>query len=81
MTVFSRRSLICCALLFGLAPAGATDRLFIKAVAGYTGEDSQGDLLRNSHFVDATVDLFARYGSSQWTRIGEYQIARRILER
>ena len=44
----------------GLAPAAATGRLLIKAAAGYTGEDSERDLLRNSHFVDATVDLFAR---------------------
>lgn len=65
----------------GLAPAAATDRLVIKGDAGYTGADSQWDLLRNSHFVDATVDLFARYGSRQWARVGEYRIARQIVER
>jgi len=65
----------------GLAPAAATSRLVLKGDAGYTGADSQWDLLKNSHFVDATVDLFARYGSRQWTRIGEYRIARQILER
>jgi hypothetical protein len=65
----------------GLAPAAATDRLVIKGGAGYTGTDGRWDLLQNSKFVDATVDVFARYGSRQWTRVGEYRIARQIIER
>lgn len=65
----------------GLAPAAATDRLVIKGDAGYTGSDSQSELLENAHFVDATVDLFARYGSQQWARVGQYRIARQLVER
>ena len=65
----------------GLAPAAATDRLVIKGGAGYTGTDGQWDLLNNSKFVDATVDVFARYGSLQWARVGEYRIERQIIER
>src|SRR5262245_32195498 len=41
----------------GLAPAAATDRLLIKGEVGYTGADPQWDLLKNSHFVDAKVDV------------------------
>jgi hypothetical protein len=65
----------------GLAPDAATDRLVIKGGVGYTGTDGQLDLLQNSKFVDATVDVFARYGSRTWTRVGEYRIARQIIER
>jgi hypothetical protein len=65
----------------GLAPDAATNRLVIKGGAGYTGTDGQSDLLQNSKFVDATVDVFARYGSRQWTRVGEYRIARQIIGR
>jgi hypothetical protein len=65
----------------GLRPDAASDLLVIKGSAGYTGVDSQRDMLRNSHFVDARVDLFARYGSRQWARVGEYGIARAIVER
>ena len=65
----------------GLAPAAAAGPLVIKGGAGYTGSDPQWDLLSNSKFVDATVDLFARYGSRQWTRVGEFRIDRRIVER
>jgi hypothetical protein len=65
----------------GLPPAGATDRLEIKGAAGYTGTDAQWDLLQNSHFVDAKVDVFARYGSRQWARVGAFDIVRQIIER
>jgi hypothetical protein len=65
----------------GLAPSTASERLVIKGGVGYTGTDSNWDLLENSHFVDATVAVFARYGSRQWVRIGEYPIARQIIER
>jgi hypothetical protein len=65
----------------GLGPLAETDRLVIKGAIGYTGTDAQWDLLQNSHFVDATVDVFARYGARQWTRVGGYRVARRIIER
>ena len=65
----------------GLPPAAETPKLVIKGAVGYTGTDAQWDLLQNSHFVDATVDVFARYGARQWTRVGEYRVARRIIER
>jgi hypothetical protein len=65
----------------GLAPSAETEKFVIKGAVGYTGTDAQWDLLQNSHFVDATVDVFARYGARQWTRVGEYRVARRIIER
>lgn len=65
----------------GIPPSGATGRLVIKGELGYTGTDSQWDMLQNSQFVDAKVDVFARYGSRQWARVGEYSIARQIVER
>ncbi len=63
----------------GVAPGGAPDRVTISAQLGYTGTDPHEALLQNSQFVDATVDLFARAGSAQWTRIGEYPIARQLV--
>jgi hypothetical protein len=63
----------------GLAPGAVTGRLTLEAELGYTGTDPYDALLRNSHFVDAKVDLFAKYGSAQWTRLGEFPIARQLL--
>jgi hypothetical protein len=65
----------------GLAPGAATSALTVRSQLGYTGIESGAEMLDNSHFVDARVDLFARYGSANWTRLGEYPIARRLISR
>jgi hypothetical protein len=62
----------------GLPAGGQTPKIVLKAQRGYTGIDSYDELLRNSHFVDGTVELFVKAGSGQWTRIGEYPIAREL---
>jgi hypothetical protein len=38
-------------------------------------------MLKNSQFVDARVQLFAKYGSIQWVRMGEFPIKRVLLEK
>jgi len=62
----------------GLAP-GATSTVTIKADLGYTGTDSREEMLGHSQFVDAKVDLFAKYGSTQWARIAEFPISRQLV--
>ena len=64
----------------GLAPGAATSTLTLASQQGYTGTDASADLLGNSHFVDATVELFAKYGSGRWTRIGSYPVTRKLLK-
>ena len=64
----------------GLAPGATTPRLTIHSQNGYTGADqTREDMLHNSQFVDAEVELFAKYSSTQWKRIGEYPVARRLI--
>ena len=64
----------------GLPPGVETMSLSIRSPRGYTGtNESREEMLRNSHFVDAVVELFAKYGSAQWKRVGEYVISRRLL--
>lgn len=62
-----------------MPPRGVTPARLAVADQGYTGTDDTEDLLKNSHFVDVTADLFVRSGSSNWTRVGEYPIARTLL--
>lgn len=64
----------------GLAP-GATSALTATSQLGYTGFDSRAEMLANSQFVDARVDLFAKYGSTQWTHLGRYKVDRSLLAR
>jgi hypothetical protein len=63
----------------GLAPGGATPPLTMKSQQGYKGTEPRQQMLQNSHFVDAKVELSAKYGSGQWTRIGDYQIERKLV--
>jgi hypothetical protein len=66
----------------GLAPGATSAPLNIRSQLGYTGSDqSREDMLGNSHFVDAEVELSAKYGSVQWKRIGEYPVTRRLITR
>ena len=63
----------------GLAPGATTQTLTIKSQLGYTGPEPRPEMLRNSRFVDAKVELSAKYGSTQWVRIGDYQIKRELI--
>ncbi len=65
-----------------LAPNETTGAVTIKSLLGYTGSDqSRQEMLQNSHFVDATVDLLLKYGSAQWTKVGSYPIARQLIQK
>jgi hypothetical protein len=64
----------------GLAPGAITQPITIKSPLGYTGSDqSRQEMLQNTHFVDAKVELFAKYGSTQWARLGSYPIERQLI--
>jgi hypothetical protein len=66
----------------GLAPGATTVPLTVKSQLGYTGSDqSRQEMLQNTHFVDAKVELAAKYGSTQWARIGSYPITRQLLSK
>jgi hypothetical protein len=40
--------------------------LFVASPLGYTGSESRFDLLKNSKFVDAKVQLLAKYAATKW---------------
>jgi hypothetical protein len=64
----------------GLAPGATTDPLVVRSQLGYTGSDqSRQEMLQNTHFVDAKVELFAKYSNIQWVRMGEFPIERKLL--
>lgn len=63
----------------GLTPGGNAT-VTLSSERGYTGEDPQEMMLKNGQFVDVTVDVFAKYGSHQWTRLGAFPIDRHLLK-
>lgn len=63
----------------GLAPGATSDTVTVSSHLGYTGTEPRAVMLENSQFVDAKVELFAKYGSIQWVRMGEYPITRQLI--
>ena len=59
--------------------AGTAATLTLNSERGYTGEDPQDLMLTNRQFEDVTMDVFAKYGSRQWTRLGAFPIDRQLL--
>jgi hypothetical protein len=65
----------------GLAPGASSQMLTFNSQLGYTGIEPEQLMLQNSQFVDAKVQLFAKYGSVQWVRVAEIGITRRLIGR
>jgi hypothetical protein len=65
----------------GLAPGEVTNALVLQSQLGYTGEQPRLQLLQNSQFVDAKVELFLKQGSQVWSKLAEYPIQRQLLTR
>jgi hypothetical protein len=63
----------------GLDAGAASRHVLLASQTGYTGSDIPADLIENSQFVDARVDLFGRYGSKPWTKLGEYAVVRVLM--
>ena len=65
----------------GLAPGATTPTQTVKSQLGYTGTESRQQMLANSQFVDAKIQLFAKYSNTQWQKVGEYPVPRTIIEK
>ena len=64
----------------GLPPGGATRTLFVPSPLGYTGTESRLDMLWNSHFVDAYFANTCTFASTKWVPVGEFPIARHLID-
>ncbi len=62
-----------------LAPGATTDVLVMRSALGYTGEQPRMQILQNSQFVDAKVELYVRRGAQSWVKLAEYPIQRQLL--
>jgi hypothetical protein len=63
----------------GLAAGAKGNPLVVRSERGYTGSEARAQMLKNSQFVDAKVDVFARHGSRTWVKMGEFQIERHLV--
>ena len=63
----------------GLAPGATSDSQTVKSQLGYTGSEPRQQMLANAQFVDAKIQIFAKYGSIQWQKVGEYAVPRTLI--
>lgn len=63
----------------GLAPGASTKPIVLRSQLGYTGIEPRAQMLQNKQFVDVRVELFAKWGSAQWTKLGEWLVERQVL--
>ena len=63
----------------GLSAGATTAVLTLRSDHGVTGTDPRADIIKSGHFVDARVQLSAKYGSTQWAKISESPITRRLV--
>lgn len=63
----------------GLQPGATGEPLVVRSERGYTGMESRLQMLKNSQFVDAKVELFGKHGSRTWVKMGEYPIDRELI--
>lgn len=63
----------------GLAPGASTASYTMQSALGYTGEQPRAEMLAHTSFRDVRVDLYAKYRSDDWKKIGSYVIQRKLL--
>lgn len=63
----------------GLAPGAETAPITVHSKLGYTSEEPRAEMFQHRLWVDATVRLFAKYASQQWTNLGDFPVKRILL--
>ena len=63
----------------GLPPGETGKPLVVRSERGYTGSEARAQMLKNSQFIDAKVELLGKHGSRTWVKMGEYAIDRELI--
>jgi len=63
----------------GLTPGSSAGPFVLRSELGYTSEAPRMQMLQNSQFKDAQVEVFAKHGSQQWVKLGRFTIQRQLL--
>jgi hypothetical protein len=62
-----------------LVAGATTNQLVMRSMLGYTGEQPRMQMLQNTNFVDAKVEIYLKQGSRVWAKLAEYPIQRQLL--
>lgn len=62
-----------------LAPSATSKPITVRANWGFTGEQPRAQMLMHQDFRDARVEIFAKYRSGEYVKIGDAPINRQLL--
>ena len=63
----------------GLAAGATTPDITLVSDRGAKGTDPRATIMKSSYFVDARVQVSAKYGSIQWVKIAEMPVAHQFV--
>jgi len=64
----------------GRAPGATTSVIRLVSDHGAKGTDPRATIMKSQYFVDARVQLTAKYGAIQWEKIAEYPVKHEFIE-
>jgi hypothetical protein len=62
-----------------LAPSARSKPITVRGNWGFTGEQPRGQMLMNSGFRDARIEIFVKYGPGAFVKLTELKIQRQLL--
>lgn len=65
----------------GLEAGASTNPITVRGKVGFTGAQPRAEMMQHRLFKDVDARIFAKHGSAQWVRLGEYRVARQLLTR
>jgi len=65
----------------GLAAGASSKTQTVNSTLGYTSSETRAQMMANKQWVDARVQVFVKYGSTQWTLLGEFPVERRLIQK
>lgn len=64
----------------GLAPGATSEPVLVASATGHVSDQRADATLQHPSFVDATVQIFGRYGAHGWAPLGAYRVPRQVVE-
>ena len=64
----------------GLAAGATSSVITLRSDHGAKSTDPRAAIMKSAYFVDARVQLSAKYGSAQWVKMAEYPVAHQFRE-
>jgi hypothetical protein len=63
-----------------LAPGAHSEAVLVTSDTGHLSAAPAAATFRHPSFVDATVQIYGRYGAQSWAKLADYRVPRQLVE-